>query len=93
MLLPFLGLSLCLVDHRLVCYNAETGAPIGDYRAVFEAHQVAEAQACQQEAEARREAEARARQEAEARRAAETRLQELEAELWCLRGDGPQAPL
>ncbi len=127
--LPFLGLSLGLVDNRLVCYDAQTGAVIGDYRQVEEARQAAEAQARQEaeareaaEAEARREAEARqaaeaqarqaaearqtaeaqarqeaearqvaeaqARREADARREAETRLQELEAELRRLRGQG-----
>jgi Uma2 family endonuclease len=79
--LPFLGLSLGLVDDRLVCDDAQTGAVIGDYTAVDEARVAAEAQA-------RCEAEAR-QSESAARQAAEARLRELEAELRRLRGAGP----
>ncbi len=106
--LPFLGLSLGMRDNRLVCYDAQTGAEVGNYRQTVEAQQAAEAQARQEaearqreaearqaaEAQARREAEARqaaevqAQREAEARQAAEARLQELEAELRRLRGEG-----
>ncbi len=128
--LPFLGLCLGMRDNRVVCYDAQTGEEIGDYRQVTEARQreaearqaaevqarheaedrqAAEAQArreaearrreaearaaaeaqAHREAEARVAAEAQARREAEARQAAETRLQELEAELRRLRGEGP----
>jgi colicin import membrane protein len=83
-----LGLCLALRDERLVCFDAQTGAVIGDYDEVVKARQAAEAQA-RQEADARQAAETRARQEADARQAAETRLQELEAELRRLRGEGP----
>ena len=74
--LPFLGLSLGLRDNRLVGFDLPTGAEIGDYDQVDEARQAAETQA---------------RQADEARQAAETRLQELEAELRRLRGQGPPA--
>jgi hypothetical protein len=50
-----------------------------------------EAEARQREAEARQAAEAQACQADQARQAAETRLQELEAELRRLRGQGPPA--
>jgi Uma2 family endonuclease len=73
--LPLLKLKLGLVGNRLVCYDDETGSVIGDYSAVDEARLAAEAQA---------------RQEAEARQVAEARLQELEAELRRLRGEGPR---
>jgi Uma2 family endonuclease len=89
--LPFLKLKLGLVEDRLVCYDDATDAVIGDYTAVDEAREAAEAQARREskarqtaEARARREGEAR-RREAEARRVAEARLKELEAELRRLR--------
>jgi Uma2 family endonuclease len=69
-----LGLELVLEDNRLVCYDAATGAKFGNYSQVFEACQTAEAQA---------------QREAEARQTAEARLQELEAEVRRLRGQGP----
>ncbi len=79
--LPSLGLHLGMRANRVVCYDAQTGEEIGDYTQVDEARQ--------REAEARRAAEAQARREAEARQTAEARLQELEAELRRLRGEGP----
>jgi Uma2 family endonuclease len=100
--LPFLGLNLGLVDDQVVCYDAQTGAVVGDYIQVSQAlqqeaaaRQAAEAQARREaaarqaaEEQARREAEAR-QSEAAARQAAEDRLRELEAELRRLRGEGP----
>ncbi len=68
--LPFLGLSLGMQDNRVVCYDTQTGALIGNYIQVDEALEMAEAQA-RREAEARQTAEAQARQEAEARQSAE----------------------
>jgi len=90
LLLPDLGISLGLRDNRLVCFDTQAGAEIGDYSQVNEARQAAEVQA-QREATARQAAEAQAQREAQARQATETRLQELEAELRRLRGEGPPA--
>jgi Uma2 family endonuclease len=93
--LPDLGISLGLRDNRLVYFDTQTGADIGTYAQVAEAYQAAEAQARQEaearqrEVEARQAAEAQAQREAEARHAVEARLQELEAELRRLRGQGP----
>jgi Uma2 family endonuclease len=86
--LPFLGLSLGLVDDHVVCYDAQTGAVIGDYAAEAEGRVAAEEQA-RRAAEAQQAAEAQARQEAAARQVAEDRLRVLEAELRRVRGDGP----
>jgi colicin import membrane protein len=70
---------------RLVLIDPETDQEIGDYTAVDQARQAAEARA-RDEAQGRAAAEARARDEAQSRAAAEARSLELEAELKRLRG-------
>jgi colicin import membrane protein len=77
---------------RVVCYDPETGAEVGDYTAVSQALALeqearfrAEARA-EAEAESRIQAEARAHTEAEARAAAEARIRELEAAMRRLAG-------
>jgi colicin import membrane protein len=62
---------------RLACFDPETGAEIGDYKAVSDAHEVATAKA---NAETRRaDAETEAREQAEARAQVEVRRAEVEA--------------
>ena len=62
---------------RLACFDAETGAEIGDYKAVSDALEVATAKA---DAETRRaDAETEAREQAEARAQVEVRRAEVEA--------------
>jgi colicin import membrane protein len=88
-LLEGVGIRLGLRENHLVCYDADTGAEVGDYSQVSQAHrreqearQAAErrARAAEQreweQAEARLAAEQRAREEAEARAAAEQRARE-----------------
>ncbi len=79
---------------RLACYDPLTGKELGDYTALKQAHEQAEAvareakrqaQAARRQAridaQARAEAEVRAEAEAKARAEAEARIRELEAEL------------
>ncbi|MGO9468640.1 MAG: Uma2 family endonuclease [Isosphaeraceae bacterium] len=59
---------------RLACFDAQTGAEIGDYQAISQA--LAAATAAQAQAKAKAEAEARAREQAEARVHAEAGARE-----------------
>jgi len=59
---------------RLACFEAETGAEIGDYEAISDA--LAAATAAQAHAEAKAQAEARARERAEAKAQAEASARE-----------------
>jgi hypothetical protein len=81
LLLESLGLYLGLKNNRAVCYDAETGAELGNYR-----QQVAARQAAEKEVRK----EARARKSVEKRvRAVEDKLREMEAELRRMRGENP----
>jgi Uma2 family endonuclease len=87
-LLKHLGLLLGMLDNRVACYDADTGAEIGDYVKVAQERDAAVAAQKVAERRARHEAK-QAQREAQARQAAEQRSRELEAELRRLRGQGP----
>jgi Uma2 family endonuclease len=85
LLIKPLGLWLGVEENHAVCYDADTGERLGDYRAEVEGRRAAEERA-HEEAGARRAAEERLREEADARQTAEEQLRALEAELRRLRG-------
>ena len=80
-LLPLVGLRLCLRDNRAVLLDERTGQEVLPYPALARAYEEAEERASEEE-EARQKAEKRAQD-------AEERLRKLEAELKQLRGQPP----
>src|SRR5262245_11207201 len=84
--LPELGLTMGLVEGRVMCFDAQTGKMIGDYVQITQALE-AEEQARKAAEQARQAAEQQARAEAQARQAAEERLRKVEEQLRQLRGD------
>jgi Uma2 family endonuclease len=76
--IDFLGIWLGVENKKVVCYDGETDAVIGDYLEITQ-----QLQSAKQHTEAEKQ---RAESEKQAREVAEAKLKELEAELARLRG-------